>query len=173
MTGDSKERYGTVSRIFHWGMAFLIGWQLLKFFDRIADGEHWVGQTLVPWHISIGTVILLLVALRIAWAAKQKDNRPEQNPATALLVKAGHFLMYAGMVLLPVTGILIMLGGGYGWTVFGMELAAKGDKIPWMTSLGSLHSPIAWFTFIMIAGHVGIAFLHHFVRNDGVLRRMI
>ena len=35
--------------IFHaWGMAFLITRQALKIFDRIQDGEHWVGQTLVP-----------------------------------------------------------------------------------------------------------------------------
>lgn len=39
MNADSTKRYGTVSRIFHWGMAALIGWQALKVFDRIADGE--------------------------------------------------------------------------------------------------------------------------------------
>lgn len=46
-------------------MAVLVGWQFLKFFDRIAEGEHWVGQTLVPWHISIGTLFLLLIARSI------------------------------------------------------------------------------------------------------------
>lgn len=45
---DSKERYGALTRFFHWGMGLLIVWQFLKFFDRINDGEHWVGQTLVP-----------------------------------------------------------------------------------------------------------------------------
>lgn len=173
MSGDSRERYGSVSRWFHWLMALLIGWQLLKLFDRIADGEHWVGQTLVPWHVSIGSLLLVLVVLRLGWVAKQKDNRPEQDPATAFLVKAGHFLLYAGMVLMPVTGILTMVGNGYGWTAFGVQLAAKGDGIPWMASIGSLHSPIAWLLLVMIVGHIGIALLHHFVRKDGVLRRMI
>src|SRR3546814_5101441 len=64
VTRDSKERYGRISRFLHWGMALLIGWQLLKIFDRVADGEHWIGQTLVPWHVSIGTLLLLLIALR-------------------------------------------------------------------------------------------------------------
>lgn len=173
MNGDSKERYGRISRLFHWGMGFLIGWQMLKLFDRIADGEHWVGQTLVPWHVSIGTLLLLLVALRIAWVARQKGNRPAQNPATARLVKAGHFLLYAAMVAMPVSGILTMLGKGYGLTAFGMQLAAKGDEIPWMASIGSLHSPIAWLLLLMIVGHVGIALLHHFIKKDDVLRRMI
>ncbi|NYT25850.1 cytochrome b [Alcaligenaceae bacterium] len=173
MIHDSKERYGGISRIFHWGMALLIGWQLLKFFDRIADGEHWVGQTLVPWHVSIGSLLLLLVVLRIIWAARQRNDRPPQNPATARLVAIGHFLLYAGMVLMPVTGVMTMLGNGYGWTPFGVQLAARGDGIPWMASLGSLHSPIAWLLLIMIVGHVCIALAHHFVKKDGVLRRMV
>lgn len=170
---DSKERYGSISRWFHWGMAVLIGWQLLKFFDRINDGEHWVGQTLVPWHVSIGALILVLVLLRMVWAAKQKDRRPEQDPATAFLVKLGHFLLYAGMVLMPVTGILYMVGKGYGLKVFGTQFIERGEGIDWMASVGGLHSPIAWFLLIMVVGHVGIALLHHVVKKDGVLRRML
>lgn len=173
MTGDSKERYGTVSRIFHWGMGVLILWQLLKIFDRVAEGEHWVGQTLVPWHISIGSLLLLLVVLRIIWAGSQRHNRPVQDPATARLVKIGHFLLYAAMLLLPITGALTMVGNGYGWSPFGLQLVAEGPEIPWMAAVGSLHSPIAWILLIMILAHIAIALFHHFVKKDGVLRRML
>src|SRR3546814_14265028 len=83
-------------------MALLIGWQLLKIFDRVADGEHWIGQTLVPWHVSIGTLLLLLIALRTVWAVRQKGSRPEQDPATAFLVRIGHSLLYVGMALMPI-----------------------------------------------------------------------
>ena len=41
---DSRESYGTLSKSLHWLMAVLIGWQFLKFGDRIADGEHWVAD---------------------------------------------------------------------------------------------------------------------------------
>ncbi|WP_442594772.1 cytochrome b [Parapusillimonas sp. JC17] len=173
MSGDTPERYGGITRFFHWGMAVLVGWQFLKFFDRIAEGEHWVGQTLVPWHISIGTLFLLLIALRIIWAAAQKNQRPRHDPAVAFPVKAGHFLLYAGMVLLPITGILTMIGNGYGLSAFGVEFAAQGNETPWMASLGSLHSPIAWLLLAMVVGHVFMALLHHFVKKDGVLRRMV
>lgn len=173
MRADTTDRYGSISRLFHWGMAFLIGWQMLKVFDRIDDGEHWVGQTLVSWHVAIGTLLLGLVALRIFWAAKQNGNRPTPDPVLETPAKVGHVLLYAGMALLPITGILTLIGGGHGWAVFGIQLAAKGDKIPWMSSLGSLHSPIAWMLFILIVGHIGMALLHHFVRKDDVLRRMI
>lgn len=172
MKNDNSTRYGSVTRLFHWGMAVLIGWQMLKFFDRIADGEHWVGQTLVPWHLSIGTLLLLLVATRIAWVAAQRV-RPAQDPAMAFLVKAGHVMLYVAMAAMPVTGILTMLGGGYGLTAFGLEIAAKGDKIPWAAAVGSLHSPIAWLLLVLTAGHIGMALLHQFVQKDGVMRRII
>ena len=173
MTIDSKDRYGRITRGFHWIMALLIGWQLLKFGDRIAEGEHWVGETLVPWHISIGLLLLVMITLRIFWAIAQRNNRPEQDPNTALLVKGGHFLLYAAMVLMPVTGVLVMVGNGYGLTAFGVQLAARGDDIPWAAAVGSLHSPLAWFLLVMVIGHIGMAMLHHFVKRDGVLQRMV
>src|SRR3546814_11871449 len=85
VTRDSKERYVRIAMFRHGGMALRIGWQLLKIFDRVADGEHWIGQTLVPCHVSIGTLLLLLIALRTVWAVRQKGSRPEQDPATAFL----------------------------------------------------------------------------------------
>lgn len=171
---DSKERYGIITRLLHWGMGLLVLWQFMKFFDRINDGEHWIGENLASWHISIGTLILVLAVVRLIWATRQKNNRPEQDPATALLVKAGHFLLYVGMLLLPITGIMIMIGNGYGLTPFGFELVARGGaKTDWMALVGSVHSFIAWTLLILVIGHVGIALLHHFVKKDGVLRRML
>lgn len=173
MISDSKERYGSVSKAFHWLMAVLIGWQLLKFGDRIAEGEHWVGQTLVIWHISIGTLLLALIVLRLTWVMTQRHQRPAQDPATATLVKAGHGLLFIGMLLMPITGVMVMLGGGYGVTAFGVEVFAEGEEITWAASLGSLHSPLAWGMVVLIIGHIGMALLHHFVHRDATLKRML
>lgn len=176
MSRDSKERYGRVSRLLHWGMAVLVLWQGLKFFDRIDDGEHWVGQNLVSWHISIGSLLLLLIVLRIIWVLRQRRNRPlaPPPPLMAFLANAGHFLLYAGLLLMPLTGIAYMIGSGYGLTAFGITLVAGGEKIPWLAELGgALHSPIAWLLLFMIIGHVGMAFVHHFIKKDGVLQRML
>lgn len=129
---------------------------------------------MVSWHISIGSLLLLLIVLRIIWAFTQKNNRPEQDPATALLVKAGHGLLYLCMLLLPITGLMIMIGNGYGWSPFGKQLVARGaTDIEWMATLGSVHSLIAWTLLILVVGHVGMALLHQLVKKDGVLRRML
>ncbi len=80
MTPDTRERYGTLSRLLHWTMAVLVIWQALKLFDRVNDGEHWVGQVLVPWHISIGTRSGGLILVRIIWALRNLDTRPPPAP---------------------------------------------------------------------------------------------
>ncbi len=169
---DTPERYGSVSRLFHWGMAFLIGWQVLKIFDRIEDGEHWVGETLVPAHVTIGTLLLVLVVLRIAWALHQKDNRPSLDPAIRTPARVGHILLYALMALMPITGALAVIGGGHGWNAFGFQLVAKGEESPWMSGIGSLHSPLALMLLVLIVGHIGMGLYHQFIRKDGLLRRM-
>jgi cytochrome b561 len=170
---DSRERYGKVSMAFHWVMAGLIGWQLLKLGDRIAEGEHWIGQTLVPWHVSVGTLLLGLIVLRLLWVASQRRQRPAHDPATAWLVKGGHGLLFVGMLAMPVTGVLTMVGGGHGLTAFGIELIAKGEKVAWAGAVGGLHSPIAWALTALVIGHIGMALFHHFVRRDDTLRRII
>lgn len=172
MLKDNHQVYGKISRAFHWIMALLIVWQLLKIGDRIADGEHWIGNTLVPWHVSIGTLLMVLVVLRIIWVFSQRKQRPLQNPATAFLVKAGHFLLYACMFLMPLTGIMYLVGKGFGLKAFGTQIIARGAEIPWMAQFGGLHVPIAWLLVILIVGHIGIALFHHFAKRDDTLRRM-
>ncbi|PKL98672.1 MAG: DUF2218 domain-containing protein [Gammaproteobacteria bacterium HGW-Gammaproteobacteria-9] len=172
-TLDSRSRYGTVSRVFHWLMALLIVWQFLKLGDRIGEGEHWVGQTLVPWHVSLGAVLMVLVLLRIVWSLSQLKQRPQHDPATAWLVTGGHMALYACMLLMPITGVLYLVGNGYGLKVFGQQLVEKGPEIAWAASVGDVHSPLAWLTVLLVAGHVGAALYHRLVKRDDIMRRML
>jgi cytochrome b561 len=174
MINDSAERYGALSRFFHWLMALLIIQQFFKLADRINDGEHWLGDTFGPWHLSIGASLLALVLLRLLWAFSQRAKRPSDEGAAGLAARAGHGLLYLCMLLMPVSGVLYMLGNGYGLKIFGTQLIARsGEKTQWMLSLGELHSPIAWIFLLLLIGHIGIALLHHFIRRDDTLRRML
>ncbi len=170
---DSTHHYGAVTRVLHWATALLILSQFLKFGDRINDGEHWIGQTLVPTHISLGLLVLALVVFRVVWAIRQRSQRPQHEGPTTLLVKGGHGLLYLSMLLMPLTGILYMVGNGYGLGAFGVQLIEKsGAETGWMLALGSLHSPIAWLFLVLVTGHIAAALYHHFVVKDDTLRRM-
>lgn len=112
---------------------------------------------------------------RLLWAARNRRNRPAAPPPPlSALATAGHVALYASLLLMPLSGIAIMLGNGYGLTVFGLELVPGGSEIPWLAAFGgAVHSPLAWLLAAMLAGHVVMALWHHFVRRDGVLRRML
>lgn len=170
---DSNTRYGHVSRALHWFMGLLILSQFFKFGDRINDGEHWIGQTIVPTHVSIGLLILGLVVLRALWALRQREQRPTHEAPVGLLVKSGHALLYLSMLLLPVTGMLYVVGLGYGVGFFGAELiSGSGVETDWMIAVGSLHSWVAWLFLALVIGHIAAALFHQFVLKDGTLRRM-
>jgi len=173
MRNDSPNHYGGTTRLLHWGIALLALLQFMKLGDRIDDGEHWIGQTIVPWHISVGACIFVLAIVRLWWAARQRPNRP-QPEAMAGMVRLGHGLLYACMLLMPLTGIAVMVGNGYGLTVFGVNLITKTEvETPWLSAIGSLHSPIAWIFLALVLGHIAAALYHHVVRGDQTLRRML
>lgn len=92
----------------------------------------------------------------------------------ALLAKGGHLLLYLCMVLLPVTGILLMVGGGHGLEILGIELVAKSEQeIRWATVLGEWHAQWSWLFVALVLGHLGAALYHHFVKHDDTLVRMM
>lgn len=173
MLKDSHIRYGIISKILHWTMALLIIWQLLKLGDRIRDGEHWIGENLVPWHVSIGAVIMLMVLLRLLWLWTQRHQRPKHPPAQAKLIKTGHALLYVGLFIMPILGVLYLIGHGYPFRVFGIEVIAPGEEIAWAQQIGQLHSPVAWVMTALILGHIFMALHHHFVKRDDTLKRML
>ncbi|MCH8685179.1 cytochrome b [Pedomonas mirosovicensis] len=105
MLNDTPTRYGTLTRLIHWTMAALIVLQFLKLGDYINDGEHWVGQTIVPLHGSLGLLLFVLIVVRLAWAVKQRGRRPLYAGLQRILAKAGHGLLYACMVLMPLSGM--------------------------------------------------------------------
>lgn len=173
MHNDSPSHYGGVTRFFHWAMAVLIVLQFMKLGDYINDGEHWVGNTIVPWHLSIGATILVLALLRLWWSMRQRPHRP-QPEASPAMVKLGHNLLYACMLLMPLLGVSAVLGGGYALTLFGVTLVQKTEvEIPWLAAIGNLHAPVAWLFLVLVIGHIAAALYHHFFRRDRTLLRML
>ena len=174
MWQDSKQRFGSLTKWLHWGMALLIFQQFFKFAGRINENKHWLGETFGPWHGSIGALILLLVIVRLLWASTQKNQRPITPGLNGTLARLGHWALYLCMFAMPLTGMAYMLGNGYGLEAFGVQFVDKSpEKIEWLISLGSLHSPLAWLFALLVLGHIGAALLHHVFFKDDTLKRML
>lgn len=174
MLQDSSERYGTVTRFFHWLVAVLVLQQFFKIADRIDEGKHWLGDTFGPYHTSIGALILILVIARLIWASQQKSQRPLPHGQFGQLARIAHRLMYFCLIVMPPLGALYIYDKGYAVKLFGQEIIAKPEgETQWAITLGEFHSIFAWLLVILVLTHIGAALYHHFIRKDDTLERML
>lgn len=175
---DSPARYGAVSRIFHWGIAALLIWQLAGMLSKVTLGRDAALTGFIAGsHQSLGFVLFVLVVLRVIWALLNIGRRPAHEVGLmGMAAKAGHAAMYALMVLVPGIALIRAWGNERAYDVFGWNLfpaRAEGEAVQWAVTLGGdWHGELAWVLGALILGHVVMAVWHTAVRRDGTLERM-
>jgi cytochrome b561 len=168
---DNNERYGTVSRLLHWGMALLILWQFLSAASRFFFEDTAIEAFFWPSHKPMGVLLLVLVVIRVLWALTNASRRPV---SLNLMSKLGHLTLYLSLIAVPVLGLLRQYGSGRAFEVFGIPVFAgfEGDKIQWMIDAGSrFHGEWGWVLLVLILGHILFAFKHRNTEQN-VLPRM-
>src|SRR5688572_22036249 len=126
------DRYTAPAIAFHWTIFFLIagGWSLGAYVSELPFSPQKLRY--ISWHKWIGVTIFLIAALRLAWRLG--------HPVPALLAMphwqrraAGtvHVLLYALILVIPITGWLFSSASGVPTVYFGLvqlpDLLAK-DK---------------------------------------------
>lgn len=171
MTPDSSRYYGTVSRLLHWLMAVCFVVMLVTAIIWNLTEADWVGS-LYGLHKSFGFILMVLIVVRILWAAANMGKRP---PADSAAAKLGHLALYALMLFVPLVGMIRQYGSGRGpLKVFGLQvMQGMPEKVEWMANLGNmLHGKMAWLLFVLVAGHIAMVIVHRMQGND-VLPRML
>src|SRR5688572_14868599 len=107
---NTTDRWGTVSQAFHWVIVALIVTQLTL--ASIAERLPLGGAKLaaLAWHKSVGITILGLAILRLAWRWANRAAPPlppTLKPYERALANVSHFLLYALLFVLPLTGWLM------------------------------------------------------------------
>lgn len=129
------------------------------------------------WHKWLGVTVFLLVLLRLVWRA---THRPPPLPASLpawqrQAASATHWLLYALMLTIPLSGWLMSSAKGFQTVYLGLipipDLLAKDESLGEI--LATVHAVLAYSLMVLLTVHVAAAVKHHWVDRDDVLTRML
>ena len=171
-----RNRYDRFSVTLHWLMAVLLLGQIALGMWMLGLPKDASGLR-ASWfnvHKSWGMVLGLLIALRLAWALwrPRVAALPQPRPMQ-LLATGAHRLLYALMLLMPLSGFVGSVFSGYPIRFFGLRLPQLAERWDGAKELASgVHQWSAWALVLLIALHV-LAFVHHqVIRKEPLLQRM-
>ena len=172
---DGPDRYGLVTRVFHWGMAALFAAQFLSAAAHWAlDRENALRQTLWSYHATLGTRLFLLVLLRGLWGLANLSRRPGHSGAMGQAAKLGHLVLYLLMVIVPTLRLLAAAGSTRGFSYLGIQIfPARETEIALLSGMAEWHGELGWILALLVVGHIVMAVIwHRLVQRDDTLSRM-
>ncbi|ATE61126.1 cytochrome b [Thauera sinica] len=132
---------------------------------------------LYSWHKWAGVTLFLLAIVRLAWRiAHPAPPLPAAMPALQrAAAQAAHWVLYALMLMIPISGWLMSSAKGFQTVWFGVlplpDLVAKDAELGDL--LLGVHKALNFTLLAVVVAHVGAALKHHFIDRDDVLTRML
>jgi len=127
-------------------------------------------------HKLLGFILLWLVVVRLVY--RFTNGAPPDEPTLEWWQKAAshltHWGMYALLLVIPILGWvgISMFGATNVFGLFNLpSIAAQNQETAKLVFL--FHKLAAILLILAIVAHIGAAIFHHFIRKDGVLRRML
>ena len=125
-------------------------------------------------HKSIGVTVLALIMFRLYW---RLTHAAPAFPATMKnwekkLADAVHKGLYALMLAMPLSGVLMATYSKYGILWFGIPLVAGLDNAGMREMFKEAHEMIGAVLLLLIVLHVAAAIKHKVIDKDDVMKRM-
>jgi cytochrome b561 len=179
---DTVKKFSKITIYLHWIIAVaMIGLVAVGLYmEDLPDGPD--KFQLFGLHKSFGILVLSLASLRLLWRFRNgmPKSVADNGPFLKLVTKVVHWFLLLATILMPISGIIMSLSGGYGLSIFGFELVAKqvGDAgfvaNELMGEIGStIHGLGGDLILIALGLHVVGALKHHIFDKDDTLNRMI
>lgn len=175
MLRNTSTSYGSVAKFFHW-LIFILLFVMIVYGYFLESVPKPYKAIAVNTHKLIGVTILVLVLLRLMWALiNPKPLLPLDTKIwERVLERLVHYLLYATMLAMPLSGWIASVGGGRPPHLGSLylNLPIEQDKAL-ADSAFDFHQLLAIAIIILFCIHVSAALYHHFIRKDNVLRRMM
>lgn len=167
-------------------------------YDRLAITLHWTSAALVvavgilglmhdSWpsrpaqkfwinvHALVGLLLFALVIGRLGWRLR---HTPPALPAdvdslSRRLSGYVHALLYVLLIIIPIVGVVTFIWHGrvFDFGLFQIDPGVRSNRAVFGPT-EDIHGYLAYALFALAGGHALAALWHHFIRHDGVLRRM-
>lgn len=177
MLRNSSTHYGAIVRLFHWGMAGLIivGLVGVETHDWFPKGSD-LRNILMDTHFQCELLVFVLIWFRLG--AVFSDRTPPIRPLPPvwqdMIAKLVHLALYAGMIVLPILGVVMQQAADHTVSLLGTQLPTfVGVNKPLAKSLREIHSLIGNVVIGLIVLHAVAAVWHHHKQHDNTLLRML
>jgi cytochrome b561 len=173
---SDQPRYSTAAIWLHWLVAALLLFMVVLGYYMLTVPTNTPERAFtLNLHKSVGLLTFAIVAVRLAW---RYFHPPPELPAMSAWQRRAawlsHRLLYAGMVLQPITGYLASSFGKYGVKFFGLPTPAWGwDDAGLRAIFVIAHHTIIVIFLIAIALHMAAAFKHLLIDRNDVFHRML
>ena len=174
---NTQSRFGLVSRYAHWATATLIlALVPMGIFMSVLPETSQDRAMFVSVHQTVGIAVLVLVVARLTWLVV---SRPPSLPASLKpwerrLAVPTHACLYALILTMPITGLLLNRADGANLSFFGWPLPrlAGADAAPLWNQLHNWILPTLFA--VALFAHVGAVLKHHFLDGRTAdVRRML
>lgn len=176
---NSPTRYGLVSLSLHWGavLVVILAWVLGVLGDELPRGSP---RSLGLYtHILTGLAVFALTVIRLSWRLVDRSPAAEPTPFgdawMGLGAKLAQLALYALLLLVPVTGIVLQFARGDSLPLFGLVDVAS----PWppdrtfARAAKGVHELLAHGLMAVAGLHAAAAMVHHWIFKDRTLVRML
>jgi len=168
-------KYNGVARTLHWIIALAIITEITLGLGHDAWRDSF---PVMPIHKAIGITILALSLFRLCWRlAHPAPPLPATMPHWQVGLAHGlHWLFYAMIIAVPLSGWIMSSAGKYPLEWFGLFDIPKWPVMkgsPLANAAHAGHEVMGKLFIPLILLHVGAALYHQFLVRDGVLRRML
>jgi len=168
-------RYSAVAQLLHWvtTAALFLMLPFVWIAENFPDGPAKVFWYML--HESLGICIFLLVIARVTWRFVRPPPDPARTGSRALdaLAQLNHWLLYAVLIVMPVTGYL-MAGNGQPVPIFGIFALPglpKDDPLGLLADTIHIYAQFALYAAVFL--HLAGTVWHVGVLRDGLLDRML
>ena len=175
-------RYHHFAIILHWLMALCIIGLLVVGLLMEDIKPISLRIDVIQLHKSLGITVLFLTLMRIWWRIKHPAPPLPRSmkPHEKLAAHAGHWGLYALMLIMPLSGWLMAWASNYPTIFFlidplpAIPFPEWLDKKALMGGAHATHKTSTIFIAIpMIVLHISAALFHQFVRKDKLFTRML